>query len=77
MGNARHTRQPGSNRSYLLSQQTSKTGTTAISLSSPGRGTDGLRDRKTKVEVNALKINVTKVYQEMPVLHSKSHELSK
>lgn len=49
MGSARHTQQPGSNRSYLLSQQASETGTTAISLSSPARRTDGLRetDRKT------------------------------
>lgn len=43
MGSARHTQQPGSNRSYLLSQQASwETGATAISLSSPGRKTDGL-----------------------------------
>lgn len=79
MGSARHTQQPGSNRSYLLSQQASETGITAISPSSPGRRTDRLweREKDIKVEVNALKINVAKVYQEMPVLHSKSHKLSK
>lgn len=81
MGSARHAQQPGSSRSHLLCQQASwETGTTAISLSSPGRRTDRCsRDRQKgiKVEVNALKINVTEVYQEMPVLHSKSHKLSK
>ena len=64
-------------------QQAFKTGTTAMSLSSPGRRTDRLyycrrdREKEIKVKVNALKINVTKVYREMPVLHSKSCKLSK
>lgn len=35
------------------------------------------REKEIKVKVNALKINVTEVYREMPVLHSKSHKLSK
>lgn len=33
--------------------------------------------KEIKVKVNALKINVTEVYQEMPELYSKSRKLSK
>lgn len=35
------------------------------------------RERKIKVRVNALQINVTEVYWEMRALHSKSCQLSK
>jgi len=82
-GSARHTQQPGSDRRYLLSQEAFKTGTAAASPSRPGRRTHRLyhcrreREKEMKVKVHALITNVAEVYQEMPVLHSKSRKLSK
>lgn len=50
LGNARHTQQPGSDWSYLLSQRAFETGTAAISHSGPGRRTERLCHRERERE---------------------------